>query len=104
MRSRRFVLGVCCALAAAAFVGCGKKEGATPTAGSGGTSSSSGASGGSKRIILLSNGDDPFWDTCESGAKQAEKELGLNAKGFTVTFERPDGTDQGQIDKLKQYN
>jgi ribose transport system substrate-binding protein len=106
MRSRRFVLSACCALVAVVFVGCGKKDSA-PAGGTGAgssTSGSPGASGGTKRIILLSNGDDPFWDTCEAGAKQAEKEMGLNSKGFTVTFERPDGTDQGQIDKLKQYN
>jgi ribose transport system substrate-binding protein len=104
MRSRRFVLGACCALVAAVFIGCGKKEGSTPTTGGGGGGSTSSASGGTKRIVILTNGDDPFWDACESGAKQAEKDLGLAGKGFTVAFERADFTDQGQIDKLKQYN
>jgi ribose transport system substrate-binding protein len=106
MRSRRFVLGACCALVAAVLTGC-KKEASTPAATGGtgsGTSGAPAASGGTKRIVILTNGDDPFWDACESGAKQAEKDLGLAGKGFTVAFERADFTDQGQIDKLKQYN
>jgi len=101
MRSRRFVLGMWCALCAAVLTGC-PKESTAP--GGSGSSGSSSASGGSKRIVILTNGDDPFWDACESGAKQAEKDLGLSGKGLTVAFERADFTDQGQIDKLKQYN
>ncbi len=108
MRSRRSVLGVWCAIAAAVLTGC-PKENTTPAPGggagsSGSSSQSSAPSGESKRIVILTNGDDPFWDACESGAKQAEKDLGLAGKGFTVAFERADFTDQGQIDKLKQYN
>ncbi|QDT53546.1 D-allose-binding periplasmic protein precursor [Caulifigura coniformis] len=101
MRSRRFVLSLFGALCAAVLTGCPKESTAPGGSGSSGGSS---ASGGSKRIVILTNGDDPFWDACESGAKQAEKDLGLEGKGFTVAFERADFTDQGQIDKLKQYN
>ena len=56
-----------------------------------------------KRIVILTNGPDPFWDTCEAGAKSAEEKLGLKGKGYRVTFERADFTDKGQINKLKQY-
>ncbi|REJ94332.1 MAG: hypothetical protein DWQ34_08740 [Planctomycetota bacterium] len=56
-----------------------------------------------KRIIILTNGPDPFWDTCEAGAKAAEKELGLNDEGYIVDFQRGDFTDKKQIDMLKQY-
>lgn len=56
-----------------------------------------------KRIVILTNGPDPFWDTCEAGAKAAEKELGLNDKGYVVDFQRGDFTDKKQIDMLKEY-
>ncbi|HVJ69319.1 MAG TPA: substrate-binding domain-containing protein [Caulifigura sp.] len=109
MRSRRSVLGLWCALVAALFTGC-KKENPAGMSGAGGSSGSTAGSttappsAGAKRIVILTNGDDPFWDACESGARQAEKDLGLAGKGFSVAFERADFTDQGQIDKLKQYN
>lgn len=67
--------------------------------GGGGTASA----GSKKRIIILTNGPDPFWDTCEAGAKAAENELGLMAEGFVVDFQRGDFTDKKQIDMLKQY-
>ena len=57
-----------------------------------------------KRIVILTNGDDPFWDACEAGAKGAAKELKLNAEGLAVTFERADFTVKGQVDKLQQYS
>lgn len=56
-----------------------------------------------KRIIILTNGPDPFWDTCEAGAKEAEERLGLRELGYRVDFQRGEFTDQSQIDKLKQY-
>lgn len=56
-----------------------------------------------KRIVILTNGPDPFWDTCEAGAKAAEKELGLEGQGYVVDFQRGDFTDKKQIDMLKQY-
>ena len=57
-----------------------------------------------QRIVILTNGDDPFWDPCEAGAKAAEKDLGLEAAGYRVTFERANFTVKGQLDKLKQYS
>lgn len=66
---------------------------------------------GPKRIVILTNGPDPFWDTCEAGAKAAERELNLasiNAEagqpGYVVDFQRGDFTDKKQIDMLKQYS
>ena len=61
------------------------------------------ASGAVRRIIILTNGPDPFWDTCEAGAKAAEKDLGLAEQGLRVDFQRGDFTDKKQIDMLKQY-
>jgi len=63
--------------------------------------SSGGSTSEKKRIVILTNGPDPFWDTCEAGAKQAEEELGLAGLGYEVDFQRGDFTDQAQIDKLK---
>jgi ribose transport system substrate-binding protein len=59
---------------------------------------------GTKRIIILTNGDDPFWDACEAGAKSAAKELGLEGDNYEVLFQRAEFTDRSQIEKLKQYN
>lgn len=56
-----------------------------------------------KRIVILTNGPDPFWDTCEAGAKAAEKDLGLVGEGYVVDFQRGDFTDKKQIDMLKEY-
>lgn len=61
------------------------------------------SSGTPKRIVILTNGPDPFWDTCEAGAKAAEKELKLSEAGLVVDFQRGDFTDKKQIDMLKQY-
>lgn len=62
-----------------------------------------GTDGSTKRIVILTNGPDPFWDTCEAGAKAAEEELGLLEKGVRVDFQRGDFTEKKQIDMLKQY-
>lgn len=62
-----------------------------------------GCSPNKKRIVILTNGPDPFWDTCEAGAKAAEKELGLVDKGYVVDFQRGDFSDKKQIDMLKEY-
>ncbi len=63
----------------------------------------SGSSSEPKRIVILTNGPDPFWDTCEAGAKRAEEELGLAGLGYEVDFQRANFSDQSQIDKLKEY-
>lgn len=93
---RRSFLVICASLLTIVLTGCPSE---TPEAGDG-------ASGGGKkkRIVLLTNGPDPFWDTCESGAVSAEKEFDLDGKGYVLSFERGDFTDKAQLDKLKQYN
>ncbi|MBL8851276.1 MAG: substrate-binding domain-containing protein [Planctomycetaceae bacterium] len=104
-RQRVRVLAVYFGLALlAALPGCGKP--AAPPAG-GETPASGGApaaSTGTKRIVILTNGPDPFWDTCEAGAKAAERDLKLKEAGFVVDFQRGDFTDKKQIDMLKQYS
>ncbi len=74
-----------------------------PDQGSGGGSGTGSNATSAKRIIILTNGPDPFWDTCEAGAKAAERELKLVDNGFTVDFQRGDFTDKKQIDMMKQY-
>ena len=59
---------------------------------------------GLRRLVILTNGDDPFWDACEAGAKSAAEELDLESKGYTLSFERSDFTVEGQVDKLRQYH
>ncbi len=93
---RRSFLVICASLLTVVLTGCPSE---TPQAGPG-------ASGGGKkmRIVLLTNGPDPFWDTCEAGAIAGETEFDLNGKGYVLSFERGDFTDKAQLDKLKQYN
>jgi ribose transport system substrate-binding protein len=61
------------------------------------------APGAKKRIVFLTNGDDPFWDTCNAGLKEAAKELGIDKDGFTVVMDKGNFKPEGQIDKLRQY-
>lgn len=96
----------CLCFVSLALIGC---AGETPApSGSGATSDApatptAAAPGELKRIIIVTNGPDPFWDTCEVGAKSAEKELGLAERGFRVDFQRGDFTDRRQIEMLQQY-
>ncbi|MBT5018638.1 MAG: substrate-binding domain-containing protein [Planctomicrobium sp.] len=92
---RRSFLLLMASLLTVTLAGC---PGETPTAGPGSKAESK------KRIVLLTNGPDPFWDTCEAGALEAEKEFELDGKGYVLSFERGDFTDKAQLDKLKQYN
>jgi len=75
-----------------------------PSAGvaSSGTGSVSGK-GGTKRIILLNNTDSPFWDAARAGIKKAQDDLKLIDVGFTASMDSNDGTETGQIEKLRQY-
>lgn len=75
------------------IVGCSSRDPAT----------GEGSAAGKRRIIILTNGPDPYWDTCEAGAKAAAQELGLADEGLVVDFQRGDFTDKKQIDMLKQY-
>jgi ribose transport system substrate-binding protein len=61
-----------------------------------------GGSGG-KRIIILTNGNSPFWDAAGVGVREAEKKLDLEKARLTAVVETNDGTDGGQINKLRQF-
>ncbi len=65
--------------------------------------SPSGSAGSKKRIVLLNNTDSPFWDAARKGIEQAVKDLHLEEKGFTAGMDSNNGTEQGQIDRLRQY-
>jgi ribose transport system substrate-binding protein len=74
-----------------AFSGCGKNDPADK-----------GGAGG-KRIIILTNGNSPFWDAAGVGVREAAKKLDLDKAGLKAVVETNDGTDGGQINKLRQY-
>ncbi|MCA9132589.1 MAG: hypothetical protein KDA45_05530, partial [Planctomycetales bacterium] len=67
------------------------------------TSSDSASGGGLKRIVLLNNTDSPFWDAARAGIAKAVEELQLEKAGFTAGLDTNDGSEQGQIEKLRQY-
>jgi ribose transport system substrate-binding protein len=58
---------------------------------------------GTKRIILLNNTDSPFWDAARAGIKKAQEDLKLADAGFNASMDSNDGTENGQIEKLRQY-
>jgi ribose transport system substrate-binding protein len=90
MRSLGWLGGLlCCGLGLMALAGCG---GSGPAGGAGG-----------KRIIILTNGNSPFWDACGVGVREAAKKLDLEKTGLKAVVETNDGTDGGQINKLRQY-
>lgn len=78
-------------LLAAGLVGCSGGGGNTQSA------------GGLKRIIVLTNGNSPFWDAARAGVVEADKKLDLAKDGLQAVVEVNDGTDRGQIDKLRQF-
>jgi ribose transport system substrate-binding protein len=86
------LLIVCC-------IGCGSSDvdRAKPNTGAGKTP------GGNKRIVFLTNGDDPYWDTCRAGFNEAAEKHGLAAAGIAVDFQKGNGKLEGQIERLRQY-
>ncbi len=64
---------------------------------------STGKVAGLKRIVLLNNTDSPFWDAARAGISKAVADLKLVEAGLTAGMDTNDGTDQGQIEKLRQY-
>ncbi|MBC7967697.1 MAG: substrate-binding domain-containing protein, partial [Fuerstia sp.] len=58
---------------------------------------------GTRRIILLNNTDSPFWDAARAGIDKAAEDLKLKEAGFTASMDTNNGTDEGQIEKLRQY-
>ena len=77
----------------------GKTTAASSAAGTGAASTTSGM----RRIILLNNTDSPFWDAARAGIDKAAEDLKLKDAGFTASMDTNNGTDEGQIEKLRQY-
>ncbi|MFN4904505.1 MAG: substrate-binding domain-containing protein [Planctomycetota bacterium] len=99
-------------LAAAALMLCGctgsdNKSAGEPKATSsntaGTTATNSATKPTKKRIILLNNTDSPFWDAARAGIKKAQEDLKLADSGFSASMDTNDGTETGQIEKLRQY-
>ncbi len=91
-------------LLAILFVGCSEsdKPVAKSIAEPSSASSSPATPSGTKRLIFLTNGDDPFWDTCTTpGSRRRPSDLA--AAHLAVDFQKNDGTPDGQINKLRQY-
>lgn len=78
-------------------------SGCTPNSASNTGSTNSSGGTGTKRIVLLNNTDSPFWDAGRAGIAKAVDDLKLREKGFTAGMDSNDGTEQGQIEKLRQY-
>lgn len=57
---------------------------------------------GARRIVILVNNPSSYWDACRAGVQEAERDLNLGTKGLTAVMEVPDGTLQGQLDRLRQ--
>ena len=101
MRAKLFSLSLCMLATVLVTLGCA--PGSSTTSGNTTTTAGSAGGGGTKRIVLLNNTDSPFWDAARKGIEQAVKELNLAEKGFTAGMDSNDGTEQGQIDRLRQY-
>jgi ribose transport system substrate-binding protein len=56
-----------------------------------------------KRIIILTNGESPFWDAARQGLETAEKDFGLKDAGLHAVLEVNNGTEEGQLERLRQY-
>ena len=107
MLQRSLRLGWLAGLSFIFFLGCSDSSdstgsGSTKT-GAGPSTEKSSAASGTKRIILLNNTDSPFWDAARAGIDKAVEDLKLKDKGFTASMDTNNGTDEGQIEKLRQY-
>jgi ribose transport system substrate-binding protein len=96
----RFCFGIALSLSVV-VVGCDSASDSQPNATSTGTPVPSEIK--AKRIVLLNNTDSPFWDAARAGIKQAADDLKLSEAGFSASMDSNDGTEQGQIEKLRQY-
>lgn len=83
-----FVAGMLIAIVS--FLGCSNSDGDS-------------AKGGTKRFVFLTNGEDPFWDTCKAGWDEAATKQGLADLGIRADYDKNQGGSQGQIDRLRQY-
>jgi ribose transport system substrate-binding protein len=91
---RRLILPA--ALLAAALVG------VVPVGCSGGGSQQAG--GARKRVVILTNGESPFWDAGRQGMEAAKKDFDLDKAGLAIDFQVNDGTEDGQLDRLRQFS
>jgi len=81
----------------AAISGCEKPANST------GANTSGTASGTVRRLVFLTNGDDPFWDTCRAGMDAAAAELKLKDEGLVQVMDK--GSEfkaEKQLAKLEQ--
>lgn len=78
-------------------------SGCKPNSAANTSSPNSSSASGTKRIVLLNNTDSPFWDAARAGIAKAAADLKLAEKGFSAAMDSNDGTEQGQIEKLRQY-
>lgn len=100
------VLALCCGCTTEIPQESASKEAAPPATDATATMPSEAdttSSGGLKRIIILVNNPSPFWDACRAGVLDSNAELNLEAQGFVASMEVPDGTIQGQLDRLRQF-
>ncbi len=56
-----------------------------------------------KRVIFVTNGDSPFWAAARVGIEEANRDLKLSEVGLTAVMVTNDGTDAGQLEKLRQF-
>ncbi len=107
LQSRSLAILATVAMLLAGCTGSDNKNAGQPKAGSpnagAGASASTPTKAGAKRIILLNNTDSPFWDAARAGIKKAQEDLKLTDAGFTASMDSNDGTETGQIEKLRQY-
>ena len=91
----------------AGLIGCGGTDADKSGSGPGTAKRVPGAgdeqSGETKRIIILTNGESPFWDAARQGLEAAKKDLKLGDAGLDATLEVNDGTEEGQLERLRQY-
>jgi ribose transport system substrate-binding protein len=55
------------------------------------------------RLIILTNGESPFWDAGRQGMEAAAKDLELDKAKLKIDFQVNDGTEDGQLDRLRQF-
>ncbi|MFZ4082463.1 MAG: substrate-binding domain-containing protein [Pirellula sp.] len=107
LQSRSLAILASLAMLLAGCTGSDNKNAGQPKAGSSNAGAAASASSptkaGAKRIILLNNTDSPFWDAARAGIKKAQEDLKLTDVGFTASMDSNDGTETGQIEKLRQY-
>jgi len=106
LHCRSLMLLACMSMLFAGCSGSDSKNAGQPKSGSPNSTTSTtenASKSGSKRIILLNNTDSPFWDAARAGIKKAQEDLKLVDAGFTASMDSNDGTETGQIEKLRQY-